>query len=108
MQKPYRGLFSAAAGHLSPGQRRSTISQYGKAWFHAVLLGVSTLLVLSQLGFHVSQTQSATDTTQIGFSTAGSALDYPIDPVLVSYSYFEKDEVRHTLSQRPHLHPHFL
>lgn len=86
MQKAY--------GHPAVGQRRPSISQYSKAWLHAFLLGASLLLALSQLGVHVSFGKPASATAQTAGSAGAASTESLVEPVLVSYSYFEKDEVR--------------
>ena len=97
-------------GHSPAGQRRLSISQYSKAWLHALLLGACLLLALSQLGVHMSFGKHAPATAQTADSTGVPTAEPPVEPVLVSYSYFEKDEVRswqaapHTAS-RPRLAP---
>ena len=78
----------------SPGRLlgRSRLSPYVRAWFQAACLIAAALLAGAFLGAEVHLRQPAS--AQPAPDDAASCMESLVKPVLVSYSYFEKDEVR--------------
>ncbi len=76
----------------SPGKTR--LSPYARAWLQAACLFAAALLLGVFLGAEVRLRPSAS--AQPAPADAASCMERLIQPVLVSYSYFEKDEVRVT------------
>ena len=74
----------------SPGRTR--LSPYARAWLQAACLFAGALLLGVFLGAEVRLRPSAS--AQPAPSDAASCMERLIQPVLVSYSFFEKDEVR--------------
>ena len=71
---------------------RTRLSPYARAWLHAACLVAAALLVGAFLGAELHMRQPAS--AQPAPSDAAACMERLIQPVLVSYSYFEKDEVR--------------
>ena len=87
---------SGAVRQGTPGQRllgraRGPLSPYARAWFQAACLIVAALLAGTFLGAEVHMRQPAS--AQPAPPDAASCMERLVEPVLVSYSYFEKDEV---------------
>jgi hypothetical protein len=80
----------------SPAQRllgrgRGPLSPYARAWFQAACLIAAAALAGTFLGAEVHMRQPAS--AQPAPADAASCVEDLVQPVLVSYSYFEKDEV---------------
>ena len=71
---------------------RVRLSPYARAWLQAACLFAAALLLGLFLGAEVRLRQPAS--AQPASADAASCMERLIQPVLVSYSYFEKDEVR--------------